>query len=203
MSGSTSSNPRERKKKHDEAPLDRVLRALSSPIRRRILRALVDESLSASKLSKMLDLGLGVVSYHLNQVLAKDCEVVELTGSIPRRGAIEKFYGLRFQALTEADRRGDGGPEGMRRMSIEECFIAAAAATDSDEFRVLEGSGWEWFLAEVDDEGWEEIRRAGIDFNRRVEAAVERSRKTAGDGPSDVVVVGVAAFPTVSSPPAS
>ena len=38
---------------------------------------------------------LGVVSYHLGGVLAKQCMVVELVDTVPRRGSVEKFYGLR------------------------------------------------------------------------------------------------------------
>lgn len=185
------------------APLDRVLRALNHPARRRMLRALVDETGSASTLAKKLQLNLGVASYHLNQVLAKECEIVELVESIPRRGAIEKFYRLRFQALTEGDpvqgRDAEGGP---RMMSLEECFIVAVAAMDADAFATLEGSSWEWFLAQVDTEGWREICEASAEFNRRARAAVGESQARAGGSEARDVVVGAAAFPAVS-PPAS
>jgi DNA-binding transcriptional ArsR family regulator len=179
-----------------------VLRALSHPIRRRILRSLVDESASASALAKELKLGLGLISYHLNQVLANECEVVELIDSVPRRGAIEKIYGLRFQALTEGDpAQRDDAREGPRPMSLEECFIVAVAAMEADAFESLEGSAWNWFLAQVDAEGWSEIREAGEDFTKRTRAAVDSSyERTEGEGCRDVVV-GVAAFPAASPAP--
>lgn len=192
-------------KNRSDAPLDRVLRALNHPVRRRILRALVDGSGSASVIAKKLHLDLGIVSYHLNQVLAKECEIVELIEAVPRRGAIEKFYRLRFQALTEGDpvQEGDAG-DAPRRMSLEECFIVAVAAMDADAFETLEGSAWEWFLGRVDSKGWNTIREASADFNSRARAAVDASRAPAGDPDSHDIVVGVAAFPAVSpSPPAS
>lgn len=205
MIASASSGDPVMKKRREDTPLDRVLRALNHPIRRRILRVLVDGTGSASTISKELKMNLGVVSYHLNQVLAKECDVVELVESLPRRGAIEKFYRLKFQAAPKrrGGRKGAESPSRMRRMSLEECFIVAAAATDSDSFEALDGAGWEWFLAQVDDEGWQEVREAGADFNRRVEAVVAEGQDAAGGGASREVVVGVAAFPAAPPPSAS
>jgi DNA-binding transcriptional ArsR family regulator len=185
-----------------KSPLDRVLRALNHPVRRRILRVLVDGTGSASTLSRELQVDLGVVSYHLNQVLAKECDIVELVESIPRRGAIEKFYRLKFQALTEGDpvsrEEAESGP---RRMSLEECFIVAVSAMDANAFEALPGSAWEWFLGQVDSEGWEEICEASAEFNRRARAAVDGSQAGTDEADSRDVVVGVAAFPAVSPPP--
>ncbi|HEU5063941.1 MAG TPA: winged helix-turn-helix domain-containing protein [Solirubrobacterales bacterium] len=193
-----------RGKGRPRAPLDRVLRALNHPIRRRILRALVDGEASASRLSRQLQVNLGVVSYHLNHVLSRECEVVELTKTVPRRGALEKFYRLRLQALTEGDsipaaeeeRRG-----GSRVMSLEECFIVAVGAMETDAFET-EGSGWDWFLAEVDPEGWKEICQARDEFNQRARAAVDASQARADAADARDVVVGATAFPAVP-PPAS
>jgi DNA-binding transcriptional ArsR family regulator len=189
-------------KKRSKAPLDRVLRALNHPLRRRILRTLVDGRASASTLSRELKENLGVVSYHLNQVLGRECEIIELVETVPRRGALEKFYRLKFQALTEGDpgQAGEDG-EGPRMMSLEECFIVAVAAMDADAFEKLEGSGWKWFLAQVDSAGWDEIREAGDEFDRRTRAAVEGSQTRGSEAEAHDVVVGAAAFPAVSPPP--
>ncbi|HEU5061875.1 MAG TPA: winged helix-turn-helix domain-containing protein [Solirubrobacterales bacterium] len=182
------------------APLDRVLHALNHPIRRRILRALVDGEASASALSRQLRLDLGVVSYHLNHVLSRECGVVELTKTVPRRGALEKFHRLRLQALTE----GDSVPaadlrDGPRVMSLEECFIVAVAAMEGSAFET-EGSSWGWFLAEVDAAGWGEICQARDEFDRRARAAVDASQARADAIGVRDVVVGATAFP--AAPPA-
>jgi DNA-binding transcriptional ArsR family regulator len=74
--------------KPDRSPLDRVLHALSHPLRRQILRELAKGAGSASTLSHTIGTELGNVSYHLNQVLAKQCKVVELVDTVPRRGSV-------------------------------------------------------------------------------------------------------------------
>ncbi|MDQ2631338.1 MAG: winged helix-turn-helix domain-containing protein [Actinomycetota bacterium] len=202
--GTASSGDGGSGKGRPKAPIDRVLRALNHPLRRRILRALVDGNASASALSKKMKVNLGVVSYHLNQVLARECEVVELVESVPRRGAIEKFYRLRFQALTEGDSaQGGDTQDGPRTMSLEECFIVAVAAMEANAFEEMEGSAWDWFLAQVDSEGWSEICSARDDFNKRARAAVDGSRTRGGSAEARDVVVGVAAFPAASPPPIS
>jgi DNA-binding transcriptional ArsR family regulator len=182
----------------DAAPLDRVLRALNHPIRRRVLRALVDGTGSATTISQKTGMDLSLVSYHLSQVLAKECDMVELVDTVPRRGAVEKFYRLKFHALSGAD-PGDaqGEQPSARRMSFEECFIVAVSAMDADVFVELEESGWDWSLAEVDAAAWEEIRAASEEFNARVQGAAEASRRRAA-GETRSVVVGAAAFPAVS-----
>jgi DNA-binding transcriptional ArsR family regulator len=202
MTVSTSDDKAASRRRGDE-PMDRVLHALSHPVRRWILRSLVDEDGSASTISKKLDLNLGVVSYHLNQVLARECEVVELVETIQRRGALEKIYALKFDALAGASARRSNSRSGMRPMSAEESFIVAAVALDEGAFTKLSKSGWEWSLAQVDGLGWEEICAAREEFDRRIQVAVESSQgRSSADGPHDVVV-GAAAFPAVSPSPSN
>ncbi len=126
--------------KHDEPRLDRVLRALNHPIRRRMLRAMIDGPGSATTLARQLKLELGLTSYHLNQVLAKECGIVELVDSIPRRGAIEKVYRLKFDALSETGGEAGDGKGGDRKRSFEESFITAVIAMDATALSDFEGS---------------------------------------------------------------
>jgi DNA-binding transcriptional ArsR family regulator len=184
------------------APLDRVLRALNHPVRRRIMRVLVDGAGSATTISQELEMDLGVVSYHLSQVLGRECDIVELVDSVPRRGAIEKFYRLKFHALSEVDPGDEGEAEpSARRMSFEECLIVAVSAMDADAFAALEGSAWDWSLTQVDEIAWKEVREAGEEFNAKMRQAAEASRKRAGAEDAQGIVVGVAAFPAVAPPP--
>ncbi len=78
----------------ESSRLDRILRALNHPLRRRILRALAERPGSASTLAEEFDAELSNVSYHLNRVLAGSCEAIELVETIPRRGSLEKIYRL-------------------------------------------------------------------------------------------------------------
>jgi len=184
------------------APLDRVLRALNHPVRRRIMRVLVDGAGSATTISQEIGMDVGVVSYHLSQVLAKECDIVELADSVPRRGAVEKFYRLKFHALSEIDPVGEGEVEpSSRRMSFEECLIVAVSAMDADAFAALEGSAWDWSLTQVDEIAWREVRAASEQFDARVRKAAAASRKRADAEGTQGIVVGVAAFPAVTPPP--
>lgn len=178
-----------------DSPLDRVLHALGHPVRRQILRSLVRHDGSASAISKELELDLSVVSYHLNQVLARECGVVELVEAVERRGALEKIYALKFEAL------GGGDPfrrlkpkEGIRPMSVEECFIVAVSAMEEAPFGDPPGSIWEWSLAQVDAEAWRAICEAREEFERRTLAAVKASQARDPENTRDVVV-GAASFP--------
>lgn len=179
-----------------DSPLDRVLHALGHPVRRQILRWLVRRDGSASSISKGLELDLSVVSYHLNQVLAKECGVVELVETVEKRGALEKIYALKFEAVGGGDpfRRADPG-EGIRPMSVEECFIVAVAAMDEAPFGDPPGSTWQWSLARVDAKAWKEICEAREEFERRALAAVEASRERGPEKDTRDVVVGAASFP--------
>lgn len=98
--------------------LDHVLRALNHPLRRQIMRALVDDARSASSLAKEFKVSLGVVSYHLNTVLARECDIIDLVDSVQRRGALEKFYRLKGNLGRSSSRRAG------RKMSLEESVLA-------------------------------------------------------------------------------
>ncbi|HEU4739957.1 MAG TPA: winged helix-turn-helix domain-containing protein [Solirubrobacterales bacterium] len=178
-----------------DSPLDRVLHALGHPVRRQILRSLIKRDGSASAISKELDLDLSVVSYHLNQVLARECGVVELVEAVERRGALEKIYALEFEAL------GGGDPfrrlepdEGIRPMSVEESFIVAVSAMEEAPFGDPPGGTWQWSLARVDAEAWRAICEARDEFERQTLAAVRASQARDPENTRDVVV-GAASFP--------
>lgn len=156
-------------------PLDRVLRALNHPLRRRILRELNTAPASASALAKAFDEELGAVSYHLNQVLARECGVVELVETVARRGALEKVFGLNREIWEEVS-------------SVPE----------------FGGGGCDWLPIEVDPPTWQEICEARKEFQARVAEAVEAGQQRsagAGDLSPETrrFIVGVAAFPTARS----
>lgn len=151
-----------------EAALDRVLKALNHPVRRRILQELGEGPASASTLAQRFGEELGMVSYHLNQVLAKECGVVALVDTIARRGALEKIYGLDtgvWEQLAHTPEPGAGA--------------------------------YGVFPLEVDNLSWREICEAREEFEERIAAAVEGGhRRGVGIGlrKTRLVIVGVAAF---------
>lgn len=98
-SGNGREKSGEPEKPVDEQPLERLLTAMSHPVRRRMMRVLAHQRGSASTLSEELDLPLSNASYHLNRVLAEACEVVKLVDSVQKRGSEEKTYVLDKAAI--------------------------------------------------------------------------------------------------------
>jgi DNA-binding transcriptional ArsR family regulator len=74
------------------AKAEDCIKAINASQRRRILRALHDagEARSPNELSKAFEISIGHVSYHVK--ILKECGVLALTDTQPRRGAVEHFY---------------------------------------------------------------------------------------------------------------
>jgi DNA-binding transcriptional ArsR family regulator len=69
----------------------RLVKAVSHPLRVEVLEAIVCEGeISPTLVATKLEQDLGKVSYHVN--VLKDCEVIELAKTRPRRGALEHFF---------------------------------------------------------------------------------------------------------------
>ncbi len=75
----------------ETGPLDEaLLKAISHPLRHRLLMLLTDRVASPNELARELDLPLGRVSYHIR--LLNEIGAIELVRTEPRRGALEHFY---------------------------------------------------------------------------------------------------------------
>jgi DNA-binding transcriptional ArsR family regulator len=114
--------------------VDRILAALGHPVRRRILGELANGPGSASTLSRAFKMELGVVSYHLNQVLAKQCKVVELVDTVPRRGSLEKVYAVVGEAALDLPTPGEPGSwdDMLWTMALGQGLFRAVEASRSE-----------------------------------------------------------------------
>src|SRR4051812_50186947 len=75
----------------DAGELDEsLLKAISHPLRHRLLSMLDGRTASPNELARELGLPLGRVSYHIR--LLHDLGAIELGATEPRRGALEHFY---------------------------------------------------------------------------------------------------------------
>ncbi len=84
----TGKKPAKRKRKVSRN--EDVAKALSHPIRVKILSILNEKAASPNELSELLNQGLSKVSYHVK--VLKEYRFIELVRAEPRRGAIEHFY---------------------------------------------------------------------------------------------------------------
>lgn len=133
-------------------------KALSHPLRQRILQQLVDGGAASPKqIASALDEPLGNVSYHVKVLESLQC--VELVDTQQRRGAIEHFY----RPLTRAwldDEQWGRLPVSLRRRTVgrtvAEIFQEAAAAAEHGGFDDPEIHASRT-LMELDDRGWREL----------------------------------------------
>src|ERR1044072_1315121 len=112
-----------------------LLRAISHPLRHRLLGMLDGRIASPNMLARELDLPLGRVGYHIR--VLSDLGAIELVRTEPRRGALEHFY----QAVTTVwFSEGDWTklPRSARRgilgQNLQEIFGNVTAAADNGGF---------------------------------------------------------------------
>jgi DNA-binding transcriptional ArsR family regulator len=70
----------------------KLVRALSHPIRVEILETLQGRIASPTELSEQIDARLGVVSYHAKMLV--ECGCLELVHSAPRQGTVDNYFGI-------------------------------------------------------------------------------------------------------------
>jgi DNA-binding transcriptional ArsR family regulator len=150
----------------------RLAKALTHPVRMRVLTLLNQKVASPSELAGELDEPLGNVSYHVRMLL--DLGLIELVGTTPRRGAVEHHYraterpwlGKRAWGKLPESLRG-GISAAVLTQAWEDTLAAVEAGTvDSEPSShlsrtpmVLDSQGWDE-LAELLDETLE--RAIGI-----------------------------------------
>ena len=163
----------------DAGELDEaLLRAISHPLRHRLLGMLDGRIASPNMLARELDLPLGRVSYHIR--LLSDLGAIELVRTEPRRGALEHFY----QAVTTVwFSEGDWTklPRSARRgilgQNLQQIFGNVTAAADGGGFDNSSSLVLRAPL-ELDEQGMLELSgvlREAVDRAREISArAVER-----------------------------
>ncbi len=96
-------HPRQSKNKGDQALSikQRLIKAMSHPLRAKILAYMNECEWSPNGLSEELGEPLSNVSYHVK--VLRDFELIELTREEPRRGAVEHFYRAVERTLVKLD----------------------------------------------------------------------------------------------------
>jgi DNA-binding transcriptional ArsR family regulator len=167
----------------DPAPLDtRLAKALSHPLRQRLLIAYTARVASPGELAQELDEPIGDVSYHTKRLLAHGC--LELVRTEPGRGGVKHLYRAAVGYELEDEQWGTL-PPGMRRsiaspvlaQIVEDALGAAAGGgLESDDVHLS------WMPLRLDERGWRELSRLLrdlVDEARRIEA--ESARRAGGE----------------------
>lgn len=136
----------------------RPMKALTHPLRVKILQILSERMASPNELSKELGEPLGNVSYHVKSLLGFDC--IELIKTVPRRGAVEHYYRATPRAFI-SDRDWANLPDSIRpglstnvlRLIVDDAVAAMDKGTlDSRDDRPLSRT-----TMVLDEQGWGEL----------------------------------------------
>jgi DNA-binding transcriptional ArsR family regulator len=137
---------------------ERLAKALSHPLRQRILRRLNEGGVrSPNELSRELGDPLGNVSYHVRILRELDC--VELVRTEQRRGALEHYYRATAEPWLD-DKQWARLPAAFRRKTLgrtlTEILESASAASREAGFEHPETTVSRLEL-ELDETGWDEV----------------------------------------------
>jgi DNA-binding transcriptional ArsR family regulator len=171
----------------------RIAKALSHPMRARILGILDERVASPNEIAEVIDERLPNVSYHVRALLDLGC--IELVDTAQRRGAIEHYYRAVVRPFF-SDRDWKRLPRSGRqaisdaalRIIWEDVSGALAAGTfESRPDRHLSHND-----VVLDDEGWREVAKLLNDMIsdvQRIESASAKRLKTAGEDGIPATVV--------------
>jgi DNA-binding transcriptional ArsR family regulator len=172
----------------------RHVRALSHPLRVRILALLQERTASPSELTDWLDASLGTVSYHVRTL--HDSGLIELVGTKQVRGAIEHYYRANTYPRVSDDAWAAATPIvkqaaiGAELQTVDDYASAAAAAGgfDRGEAHLSRTS------LRLDARGWQQAAKACermlAELGRVEEAAAKRmTTRPDPDGTSDAELV--------------
>lgn len=173
-------------------PMDvRLAKALSHPLRQRLLVALNDRVASPSDLADELGARLGDVSYHTRQLHLHGC--LELVRTERRRGAIKHFYtaSVRFEVEDEQWR---DLPAGDRRRMADEVLSDIwrdASRASREERLAVEDIHLSRTPLLLDETGWAEL---GTLLRDVVDQALRMQAESAERGGAEVARPGLLAM---------
>jgi DNA-binding transcriptional ArsR family regulator len=173
----------------------RLVKALSHPLRVQILEALQGRTASPSALARQFRESLGNVSYHANALLELDC--IEQVCTRPKRGTIEHLYTARPRSFVgHQDWR--EAPLSVRAGVTSEALRTFAAkvgaALDADTIDSREDTTLNWMPMTVDEQGWREAAEILDRARRELMEVGATSRERLGGEDGIPMVTGLAAF---------
>jgi DNA-binding transcriptional ArsR family regulator len=163
----------------------RFVKAMSHPLRVRILAMLDERTASPNELSQVLDGSLGTVSYHVRTL--HQLGLIELVRETRVRGAVEHHYRAKERPQVSPEAWASAPPiakqaaVGSSLQMIDEYTRAAAAAGgfDSPEAALVRSG------LRLDHEGWQELGRSYLKWLDEMDAietaAIERMELDHGD----------------------
>src|SRR5215212_7867991 len=173
----------------------RIAKALSHPMRARILAILNERVASPNEIAETIDEPLPNVSYHVRALLDLGC--IELVDTAQRRGAIEHYYRAIVRPFfTDRDwkRIPRSGRETISGTALKVILDDVGKALSSGTFDARADRQLTHSPMTLDEQGWGEVNRIIVDALERIEKIGRESAgrlKRAGDGaiPTRVVLM--------------
>jgi DNA-binding transcriptional ArsR family regulator len=163
----------------------RYVKALSHPLRVRILAMLQERTASPSQLSEWLGATLGTTAYHVRSL--HQLGLIELADETRVRGAIEHHYRAGKRPMVSEDAWAQAPPiakqaaVGSALQMVDEYARKSAAegGFDRAEAHLSRTS------LKLDDKGWEQLSKACLKFVEQVEKIEAAAKERQGKRPHE------------------
>jgi DNA-binding transcriptional ArsR family regulator len=159
----------------------RLAKALSHPMRTRILAILNEQVASPNEIAQMIGERLPNVSYHVRALSDLGC--IELVRTAQRRGAIEHYYrALTRPFFTDRDwkRLPRSGRQAVSDLTLQMVWEDASAAMKADTFESRSDRHLSRTPLTLDDEGWDELSALLRKVHAEAEGIAAKSGKRLG-----------------------
>jgi DNA-binding transcriptional ArsR family regulator len=165
--------------KQAAGPVDpRLAKALSHPMRTRILAILNERVASPNEIAEMIDERLPNVSYHVRALLELGC--IELVSTAQRRGAIEHYYrALVRPFFSDRDwkRLPRSGRQAVSDLTLQMIWEDASAAIKKGTFESRSDRHLSRTPLALDEQGWKELNALLRDTHAQAETIATKSAK--------------------------
>jgi DNA-binding transcriptional ArsR family regulator len=174
-----------------------LVRALSHPVRLRILRILNEREASPNELKDLLEHPLGNIAYHAR--VLESCGCIKQVRTARRRGAVEHFFRAvpRSYLGNQEWRKVPSSVRGAFSEATIQTFVnRIAAALEAGTIDRRPETTLTWLSLAVDKAGWVEVAEILRDALDRVQAVHDRCevRMQLSGEEATAIVVGLAAF---------
>jgi DNA-binding transcriptional ArsR family regulator len=173
----------------------RIAKALSHPMRARILGILDERVASPNEIAEAIDERLPNVSYHVRALLDLGC--IELVDTAQRRGAIEHYYRAivrPFFSDRDWKRLPRSGRQAISDAALRVIWEDVSEALGAGTFESRSDRHLSHNDVVLDEQGWKEVAKllAGVitEVDRIASASAARLRKSGDEGiPTTVVAM--------------
>jgi DNA-binding transcriptional ArsR family regulator len=162
----SSSKPIDGAPKEKELSLkQRLIKALAHPLRVKILDYMNGREWSPRELEAELSEGLSQVSYHVK--VLRDFELIEMTRTEPRRGAVEHYYRAVERAFVPSGMAKDIPKSAQKIIGngiLDKIEQDVGASIKSGKFYARDDWHTSWTPADLDDQGRQDAEKLADKF---------------------------------------